>query len=311
MARQRQQAQPSVERKIIFYRADVGDDDNGHPIPFDPTPVLRHIETLAFDTNGRYIRAADGNFTLCLVDENRTPHRLRLATSRRSGLPQIEDAGNLRRLGIPAHTGLAESIHVVFFRDNIVGADFNFYGPRVSRLSTYFAVRADSVCPPITFQPLLRQDILTQINRLRDVRLLQLRIRPAYANIVTQANRDLGSAFEAAARVGEAEEVEITLRPRPHSRARLDQRVLTAIRALARRDDLRGNVSGFHVKGFDPETERVELVDVLSDKLISTKRMVLEGARTRAIQADSAYAAIREAHQELHDELVQAAGVQA
>lgn len=309
MARRQAQAAATVERKIIFYRVDAGDDDGGRPVPFDPVPALRHIETLAFDTNGRYLRAPDDTLTFCLVDQVRSPQHLRLASSRRSGLPQVEDGGRLRGLGIPTSTGLAESTHVVFFPERIVGAEFNFYGPRLSRLGTYLAERAGPHCPPLTFQPLLRQDVVRQIDRLQEVRLLQLRIRPSYATTLGQADRDLGAAFEAAARVGDAEELEIVLRPRAHSRRSLGQRIIGTIRALTHRSDLRSNVSRFHVKGYDPETNRTELVDVLSDRLVATKRMVLEGPRTRAISATSAYSAIEEAYQELRSELVQAARV--
>lgn len=59
----------------------------------------------------------------------------------------MEQAGALSDLRIPTHAGLAETIHIVVFPDNIVGADFNFFGPRLSRFSRYLKEKA-----PTTFQ---------------------------------------------------------------------------------------------------------------------------------------------------------------
>jgi hypothetical protein len=167
------------------------------------------------------------------------------------------------------------------------------------------------MCPQLRFEPLLRKDVAEQLNRLRDIRLLQLKIRASYAQILAQADQDLGSAFIAAARAGEAEELEIILRPRPYSRGRLSGRLLSAVRHLLQREDLRSEVSRFIVKGFNAATERVDLVDVLSDQLIVKKQIpLLEDTRTRALDPGSAYKAIEEAYGELEEQLITAAGVE-
>jgi len=163
-----------VERKVYFYRVHAEQHPDGRPRRFNPRPVLEHINELPFTEDGRYLEASDGNAVSCWIDGQ---DRLRIANVRRSGLPRLERSGRLRSLRIPAQSGLAEETPVVFFPDNIVGVVFNFYGPRVSRLATYFAAKAEGVCPPVTFEVLLRQDILEQLKRLRDIRLFQLKIR--------------------------------------------------------------------------------------------------------------------------------------
>jgi uncharacterized protein YgbK (DUF1537 family) len=228
---------------------------------------------------------------------------------RRSGLPQVERGGAISPLPIPTTAGLVEQIHVVFFPDQIVGSEFNFYGPRMASLAHYFAVKADGVCPPVKFEPLLRQNVTQQLDRLQDVRLLQLKIRSSYAAVVSQADQDLGSAFEAAARAGDADELEIILRPRAYSRGQLSQRVLDTMRRLLQRPDLREEASRFIVKGMDSVTGRVELVDFLGDQLISRKQIILQDRRTRALDQESAYSAIQAAYDELRDQLVTAASV--
>ena len=310
MPRRRATQRPQVERKIYFYRVDAGLDAAGRPVPFNPVPVLRHLHGLPFTDDGLYWDAGDGHDTCCWVDVVSSRGRLRFGNVRRSGLPQVERAGEIGALGIPASAGLLEQVHVLFFPHNIVGSEFNFYGPRISRLSRYMAAKANGTCPPVTFEPLLRQDVMGQIDRLVDIRLLQLKIHASYADVVAEADQDLGSAFEAAARAGQAEELEIILRPRAHSRQALTNRLLETVKRLARGQELRQESSRFSIKGLDAETERVETVDILKDQLISKKRIILENERTRALDSESAYAAIDEAYNELRDKLLVAAGVQ-
>lgn len=310
MPRRRTTPRPQVERKIYFYRVDAGQDAAGRPVAFNPAPTLAHLNGLPFTEHGRYWDSGDDNVTCCWVDRAASHGRLRVGNVRRTGFPQVERRGTIEPLSIHPAAGLVEQVHVAFFPNQIVGSEFNFYGPRLSRLARYFAVRANGVCPPVTFEPLLRQDVTEQLNRLADVRLFHLKIHASYAGVVAEADQDLGAAFDAAARAGQAEELEIILRPRAYSRGTLASRLLHTVKQLARRQDLREEASHFTVSGFNEVAERVDAVDILKDQLISRKRIVLgEDERARALDSESAYAAIETAYTELRSELLVAAGV--
>jgi hypothetical protein len=309
MARRRVRQQQTVERKIYFYRADAGLDDAGRPLRFDPRPVLAHIQRLPWSTRGKYWIAGDGKITTCWVDQIEPLTRLRLGNIRRNDLPQLEQGGALGPLDLSEESGLAEATHVVFFGDSIVGSEFNFYGPRVSRLASYFAEKAQRVCPPVFFEPLLRQDVAEQLERLRDIRLMHLAIHRSYATTVARANRSLASAFNAAAEAGDAEEIDILLRPARYSRGWLSHELLRSVRQLARERGLREGARAFEVKGYDRATDSVEAVDILNDKLIVTKTIIRLDRRTRALDSADAYRAIEEAYAELRDHLLAAAGV--
>jgi hypothetical protein len=136
-----------------------------------------------------------------------------------------------------------------------------------------------------------------------------LKIRAAYAATVAQANRDLGAAFEAAARAGNAEELEIVLRPRKYSQNALADRMLRVARRLARRGDLRTEASKFEVKGVRTDTGDIELVDVLRDQLIAREEILRQSIRGRALDSGSTYEAIERAFRELQQELNVAAGI--
>jgi hypothetical protein len=53
---------------------------------------------------------------------------------RSTNLRHVEAAGLCSPLGLDPAAGLAEQIHLVSFSDNVIGAEFNSYGPRVTRL---------------------------------------------------------------------------------------------------------------------------------------------------------------------------------
>ncbi len=298
---------PTVERKILFYRANVGMQPSGRPIPYRHSSVLEHVRELPFTANGRYLDIGDGQAVCCWPTSRRSSDRLRFGHIRRSGLPQVDRGGKLGALSIPANAGLAEQVHVRFFRHNIVGCDFNFYGPRLSRLAQYFSERADGIGPTVEFEPLLRQDVIEQLNRLEDVRLFAFKVRSSFIDRIAQAERSLGDALQAAATLSGAHEVELVLRARPRTDRSLLQRVLEGARRVARIPELRVEASRFLVRGLDPESEEVELIDVLRDHFISSKRIVLQGERSRALDTNSAFEAIAEAHRELRPQLEAAA----
>ena len=118
----------TLTRRIIFYRAFVGLDDERKPKVFDAAPLLKSlVGNLSFDDGSQYLGRHDHDLAIW-IDRVSSPQRLQLAAVRRAGLPPVEDAGRLRPLNLAATAGLAEMSHVVFFPDGIVGVEFNFKG---------------------------------------------------------------------------------------------------------------------------------------------------------------------------------------
>lgn len=303
----------SLERNIYFYRIDAGDDQHGKPIPFDVLGTLQAIESLEsvpFTDAGRYMLVEDQLRLCCWVDEISSTGKLRFGTIRRNGFPQQDRDGALSDLGLPQKAGLCESVHVKFFSDSIIGSDFNFYGPRISRLASYLAEKAPHVSGNVRFEPLLRRDISEQLARMKDVRLFQLKIRSSFAEKVESVNESLGKTFREARKISEADEIEITLSPKRFSRKSIGGQLLDAAKGLIGLEGFHEASQRCHVRGLDTETNRVELVDLLSDKLIVKKQIVRQGDRSRALDVDSAYGAIESAYEEVKDDLVTARGIQ-
>lgn len=125
----------TTERRIVFYRADGGLDDDGRPLLVDLAAALEHIGSLPFDDDGRYLAGSNDVITCSWVDHVGNPSRLRLANIRRSGLPQVEEVGNLLPLEIAERQGIADQTHISLFSREIdgipmtiAGAVFNFNG---------------------------------------------------------------------------------------------------------------------------------------------------------------------------------------
>jgi hypothetical protein len=300
----------TVDRKIYFFRANVGDNPDGSPIPFDPTPALNLIDHLPFDPQERYHVGTDGTETLCVVDRNSSPHRIRLGNVRRSDFPHEEERGVFSPLSIAAGKGLVEPIHVVFFPDNIVGCEFNFYGPRIGKLRTYLVAKGGESCRGITFAALLRQNVADDLKRLRSLRAFQLKIHASYAETVEKADERLGSAFREAREAGGAELVEIILKPEKRSKAaRLAEGFMDSVRRLTFLPDIRDQAKTFTVAGEDETTGKQFVLDLLSDQLIAKKKILKSDPKSRAVNSESAYQAIEEAYTELHDELAKVRGI--
>jgi hypothetical protein len=314
MAPKRRKPSRTIERKIHFYRVDAGVNVGGQPIVYDARTALSVISDLPFtdDQDGCYLTDEDGNAICVFPEVGGTRTALRFCQVRRNGLPQVEQAGVVDDLDIAEDAGLLETVHVVFFDDNIVGADFNFYGPRLSRLGYYLGKKAGRTGPLLQFMPLLRRDVAEQLNRLDDIALFDLRIKATYAETVKQANASLGAAFEANARILDegAEDIQLVLRTNRGHRLGAIRLLGQAIKDLVGRGDFRENAERFQVRGHMNDTGKMDTIDLLKDQLIATKQILRVGERSRAVQAESAFQAIETAQAERRESLRVAAGLQ-
>lgn len=299
-----------ISRKIHFYRAFTNMDEDGNPTLFDSAIALRHIDQLEFSPEGRYLDIGDTTLC-CWVRRADFPQKFRFGHIRRTGLPLVEKrGGHLDDLEIPDDSGLVEVIHVVMFEGGIVGADFNFYGPRVGRLGQYLNTKCRGLCDPVAFEPLLRLDVMAALRRLRTIRLFRLKIRSSFAPNIVAVSEDLASVFEAASRVGEAEEVDLVLTPRKHSRGgKLSDGLSRIAQRLAGDPDLPEAASIFKVGGFRTDTGEPEEVDILRDLLVAEEQIMRHTERGRSLDERSAYEAIMKAYAGLESELSKAPSV--
>jgi hypothetical protein len=236
--------------------------------------------------------------------------KLRLGIVRRSGLPDIEESGNITPLGILDGQGLVEIIHIVFFPNNIVGAEFNFYGPRISRLSGYLHAKCGDRLPPIRLAILLRQDIQEQLAHLRTIRVARIRLHRSQFDLVRQADENLFQVFRACEAAAVAENVEIILRSESYSREHLGERFLNSVKRLIGIPEIREGAETFKVEAYNKRTEKNELIDLLGDQFVTSRRVLKLPGRQHGVDSAVMFQMIEEAYVELHDQLEVASGVE-
>jgi hypothetical protein len=297
-----------IIRKIYFYKIYAGHTLAGEPIEYDVKSVLEAIDGLSFQTDARYLKDEDGFEICCFIDELSSPQKVRFCKIRRDDFPQIEHRGNLADLEIPEESGLAECVHAIFFPENIVGLEYNYEGPRITRISDYLYAKAKNVCArtPV-FEQLLQQDAIEKLEHMRTVRRFRLKVRDSLFSSVKQADESLANAFQAARDLGQANEIELTLSV-GRGKGTLGTKVLDAAKRLLTLRDMNHDVIGGEIKGYN-DAGNIEIIDLLNAKLVAEKCIPRHQARTSVPRSDLVYTAIDEAYNELKDQFPSALGV--
>ena len=203
---------PSVERSIYFYRIHSGVADDGLPLTFDPTPALSAIQAIK-TTPQFYVQDSEGS-SLCLFPEGQKSSypRALFCRVRRAGLPQLEQAGQISDLNIAEDQGLLEVVHVVFFPNNVIGAEYNHFGPRLTRLAQYLNAQSDGAWPSVRIGLVLREDPSKQLDNLGNLHSLEINVEPSAVEITEQVHKPLGEALRAMAAIsGEPSRIRLAI----------------------------------------------------------------------------------------------------
>ena len=188
---------------MFFYRALRQEDGK----PLDRGAVAEGIRVLSgedayHDDNGFITRAT--------VDSDRPPQALRFYRVRRDGLPGKDDGrGRHGDLGLAEEEGLAEAIHMRLFRNGVIGAEFFFYGPRVSRFALFLRNKLDLA---YIIRPLVRRDAIEQALRFGEIRLLRLKFDPSAISQEEASAANLAGLMDTAADFHTGVYADLTLR---------------------------------------------------------------------------------------------------
>ena len=287
----------TVTRKIHFFRAITELNAAGQHVPFVYEPILERLNGIPFTLPGRYM-LDDAGYVFGSPQPGKSS-RIIFGKSRRRGLPWQEEDGDFKALAIPATAGIAELTHVVFFADNLVGAEYNHFGPRAASLARYLRKQCPAECPEVTFAPLLALDALTQLDALETIKLATIRVTRPYIARVAEASESLSAAFQQAATIGDAQDFELTLRPQKFSRGHLSDTVRDVLRRFVTLNANEQVISGLKVEGELGSDDIV--IDLLADKLVMAKQVLQVDDRSRAVNSDSAFEAIEEAYAEVKE----------
>ncbi|GAB2469279.1 hypothetical protein [Jatrophihabitans fulvus] len=297
----------------------AGLDDGGQPLPFDPEPLVSALDALPFEPStrgGRKMRTGSGEALCAWVEapllSSKASHVLAFSRLRSDAVPLAELSGRRTPVSIPSDGTLCETSHVAFYPGNVLGVEFNFFGPRVTRLGDYLRGVLRLGDTPFEAEQILRSDVADQLDADRGLRVLDLSIRPSYAETVRQADDSLAAAFAAMAAAGQPAQVGVVLKAEPRKRsATLGEGLLTTARAIARLPGLRQNAERYKVKSINSQG-RVHELDMLQDAFVRSEQVTVLDSRSRAVDRSSALGAIEKAFTELTElGALEAASVQA
>lgn len=298
-------ADDTIDRNVYFYRIYVHPAEDGSVPELSIRDALNEVDGLEFvqnstDINSRYSDA--GNATVAawpLITGAK--NRLGMGRIRRTDLPGIEDRGKIKRLDLARTAGVVDTTHIQFFANGIVGAEYNFYGPRATGFSAYCQEKLPGV-PHFRLHPLLNRKAMEQLNSIEDVRLVSIRIKPSHLQLLSQIQESLPDAFEAVAGQFGVDAIDVVLRgPKKKS---LRRTILTRLKALIRSTDTPADAfEAFHVRGTSAESGEVEMFDLLRDRFIVEKTVAKMPGRTRRVDSDSMFSAIEQAYNANRSEL--------
>ena len=299
----------TVDKKIHFYKARV---EHRSSTPeaavaiFDAKNACDAVAQLKFVSGERYLTFGDGDALAVWPKQSGSRPHLIIGSLRSSGLPELEEGGQFRRLEVAEKEKVAEKTHVVFFENNIVGAEFNFYGPRLTKLSYYLQAKGIA---SVAFDPLLNRDVQEELEHLQDIRILQLRMRREELGLLKEARESLPDALRGWSESVDAPVIEVSLRQTPRSRKGMGPKLMEFVRTLAGLPQTTEGVGIFKVHGKDDRTNQVRWFDLLEDKFVAVRKVVKEGTKHRVINSESMFAEIEAAYQDLRPQLERATSI--
>ena len=297
-----------VRRRIGFFRTRVAHQRNrGAPDAAFGHEVVRAVQQARRAEQGADWDPGDGTlFTAWGMTRAGLPS-LKMARVRLDGLPQRYRAGELVDLDLAANEGIADATHLSFFGDGIIGAEYNFHGPKASHLRHYL----DAVAPDlqkIMVEPLLKQQAAEQFRRMRQqLTLVEIGIRRSSLDVLLEADDPNGNVFQtlrANTEIFGAERLHLTL-SRPSDgggRSFLPAFAMNLVQRLARHEPFLRAATTFRVEGFDPAEQEQSVLDLLSENLATTVR-VARMNRNRVIVTNPMLDEIAGAHARLQVEI--------
>lgn len=298
---------PFLERSIHFYLADVGRDEAGDPLPFDFVGLLARIKQLEFAPShgpSRYEWENEDSTLLADFSHSATQDEFRFCRARYSDLPELEKHGAITQLQLTDDQGVLDTSHIVFFPGNVVGIEYNRYAPDANRLGRYLTAKSDNFLRSIELRHLVRTDPVDRLASLKDLRSLVIEVRTPYVAIVKEEDRGLGGVLTAtldAAAGGETVRAVLTF-PSGTQRSAL-ARYKRPLGILLGRPDVANITTKLSARGKHHDTDKVGPIDFLSDRIISKKKINRAHPTSRTVSPQSAFNAIREAYDELSQDI--------
>ncbi|WP_289290925.1 hypothetical protein [Sporofaciens musculi] len=251
----------------------------------------------------KYILTTEKGDNLFIITDKVSDEMIcfRIVLCKTNALPLVENGGNLEDLEtyIDEKKNIAEVTHCVYFRDSeIVGAEFNFNGARVSALNWYLPkilhIDGDvETLYNVKFTPKINGDAYEKLAKNETLTLFELHFKPdseAYKNVLANTSLFRGAVKS----VPDAEVIEIAVK-----RRKTKKNSYTGINDILEREQLKTLSQNYREdikKLYVSQGAYSDGVDLLADKLVTKVDIIRTKKRT--IDSKDAYKKIKEFYQE-------------
>jgi hypothetical protein len=287
-----------AERKIYFYRAVPRDTDGAQGFELDRAAIATCIEGLKGKPDF-YLDQGNDRITAATLVRKAAPQRITLYAIRRRDLPSTDSGtGTFSILPLKEKEGLAEAIHIGLYPNSLVVAEFFFYGPRIGRFQDFLNERCGL---DVELRNLVRGDVISQALKATEIRAMRIKVHPSDTTLQAVKGLGLGGAIDAAKKYHAGYSVDLTLRADRGDMSFTD-RVRDFLKQ-SRTQDLSEILDAAEVTARNPATNELEDINLLSDKVVRIAIIERQSERSRALDADSAFAAIDKVYNDLKNDL--------
>ena len=295
----------TVERKVYFFRADLGLNPDNTPASIHPKELLVKLGTLSFDKDERYYFLGSGD-ALCALEpfEAEGHDALRFCKVRRTGLPQLERRGNVTDLDLEIDQGLIEPIHMVFFPDNVIGAEVYREGPRITQFPAYVKHCLGERAPEFSIEALLQPETAAELDQFGEIRLLDIILSRQLYSMSDVPTRFIGRMFDNVFGMGSLEHAAVALRFDPTDRGGILERAKEALIELAERIDPGERNVRLRIRGVRLDTDSVAELDLLEQRIVSTQLVERVSERGRAVVPEVMFGAIIAAYRQNRETII-------
>lgn len=291
----------STDKKIYFYRIFMKKAGN----LVDSDTVFSAINLLPFSNQGRYLELQNKNAQCMFVEPIINPLRANIGLIREKDLPMTEQNGIMDFLNLPPGVRLIESTHFVAFPNNVIGAEYNYFGPRISCLKYYIPTKVPNLVDEVELVPLMRHDFMEQISKIGGIKKFRLKVHSDNIGFIEKFNSNIYNMFKLAHKEApDTEEVEITLNL-SHG---MNLSILDNLPIWLRNPDVLANLLVLKLHAKNKETERMEDFDLLQEYILSVKPVIKKDELHRSVDKISMYNAIESSYDELKSEINSAIG---
>jgi|Deesub1362A_J573_1020465.scaffolds.fasta_scaffold04127_6 hypothetical protein len=305
----------TVQRIIYFYKVEAK--KNGKIIT-NLANIFGYINSLSFSLNGRIRKLIDRNDHICMIlHSTKYPIKGLLGVIRKEALPVVfkESTGNTKGLAISSDEGLYDPIHFIIFKlenrdktlmTNILGAEFNYYGPRPSRISWYVRGVTPQLIDEIKLLPIIRGDVEELLNKFSEIKWVKLSVNMHAAQALKDYDTTLFSGLDFISRFSGARDIELVLKPQYRKKKGSLALTIDKIKELIKRKDAQEALNQFKLKALSTETGEYEIIDLLNEFILSRKQVAKISDVYRNVDSDSMFEAINSAYYEQKTEIEKA-----